>query len=182
MSSGPHETLLQTIIRATDVPKAVVRHDAFAAPVERKHALIVGTGHLSSFEALFPNYALTATVIVPSTNPELDREHELERAFSFEDQNPTFCKGVGSARDLSGVDTDSVDYLIICTPYPAIRDEMLRQAWRVVKEFGKVLVFSTSDLLPSYLQSAGVASATHFPLEGFYAGTMRKSLSIYTKN
>ena len=182
MSVGPHETLIETLIRATDVPRAVVRHDAFAVPVERKHALIVGASHLASIEALFPNYALNATVIIPTTMAPLDREQELERAFSFEDQNQSFCRGVGVARDLSGVDSDSVDYLIICTPYPAIRDEMLGHAWRVVKEFGKVLVFSTSELLPSYLQSAGIASATHFPIEGFYAGTMRKSLAIYTKN
>lgn len=182
MSTGHEQDLIDTIIRATAVPRAVVRHDAFATPVERKHALIIGTSHLNSIGALFPNYALDATVIVPANGPALDHEHELERAFSFEDQNPNFCRAVGSARDLSGFDNDSVDYLIICTPYAHIRDEMLKHAWRVVKEFGKVLVFSSTSLLPSYFQDAGIASVTHFELEGVYAGTLRKSLAIYTKN
>lgn len=182
MSVGLEQTLLETIVRATEMPRMVVRHDAFATPVARKHALIVGSSHLQSIGALFQNYALEATVLVPSTNPELDREHELEKAISFEESNASFCRGVGVARDLSGFDNDSVDYLIICTPYPHVRDEMLKQAWRVVKEFGKILIFTPTELLPTYLSSFGLASITHFSLEGAYAGTMRKSLAIYTKN
>ena len=176
------DPLVDTIVRATDMPRAVQSHEPFTVPAPKKHALIVGGTHLISLSHLFPTYALEATILIPSTTSVLDRELEMERAAQFENNYPDVCRAVGFTRDLSGVDSDSVDYLIVCTPYPAIRDQMLKDAWRVVSELGKVVVFTASEIPPTYLANYGVANPIYYPVEGFYAGTMRKTLAIYTKN
>lgn len=180
--NGRHDPLVETIARVTDIPRLIHNHEPFTTPVEKKHALIVGSTHLAALSTLFPGYALEATVVVPSTLGPIDLEFEMERAVQFESGNPKVCRGVGFARDLSGLDSDSVDYLFICTPYSQIRDQMLREAWRVVKEYGKVIVFSSVEIPPEYLSQFGIALPTYFAVEGFYVGTLRKSLAIYTKN
>ena len=179
---GAPDPLAATIIRATAIPKAVHNHEPFSVPAPKRHAVIVGGTHLIPLSTLFPGYALEATIIIPTTISVLDRELEMERAAQFEENYAEVCRGVGFARDLSGIDSDSVDYLFICTPYPAIRDLMLREAWRVVSEHGKVVVFTSAEIPPSYLSQFGVASPTYYPVEGFYVGSLRKSLAIFSKN
>jgi hypothetical protein len=182
MIGEPTQQLADTIVRAVSIPRMIINHEPFSEPMRRRHALIVGGTHLIPLSLLFPSYAVEATVIIPSDVPILDREVEYERAAEFESTYADVCKGIGSARDLSGIDSDSVDYLFICSPYPYIRDAMLSDAWRVVRELGKVVIFTSAEIPPSYLMQFGVCSPTLYPVEGFYVGTMRKNAAIRAKN
>lgn len=174
--------MIEAIVRAAEIPKLIQSAEPFVSPTPKKHALIVGATHLKALSGLFPHYALEATVLVPSTSDSLDRDFEMERAVEFEEAHPEICRGAGIVRDLSGLDSDSVDLLILCTPFPEIRELFLSQAWRVLKEFGKLIVFTPTELLPTYLGRFGMAAPTYYPVEGFYVGTMRKSAAILARN
>lgn len=174
--------MIEAIVKAASIPVFTVPPDPFTQQIARKHILIVGGTHLIALQDLFPKYALEATILIPQTIPELDRDLEIERAALFEVCHEKYCRGVGVSRDLSGIDSDSVDYLVICTPYPQVRDEMLSHAWRVVKEFGKVLVFSSSEIPPTILGHYGIANPIYYAVEGFYIGTMRKAAAIRARN
>jgi glutamate racemase len=174
--------MVEVIAKAASIDKYTPSAELFQTPQKKKHAVIVGGTHLIALSGLFPSYALEATVLIPSTTVELDREVEFERAVQFEDTYPEICRGIGLVRDLSGLDTESADLLIVCTHYPAIRDEFLSQAWRVLIEFGKLIVFSPTEIPLSYLGRFGMAAPTYYPVEGFYAGTMRKGACLYAHN
>jgi hypothetical protein len=174
--------MIEVIVRAAEIPKLIHSAEPFAAAPIKKHALIVGATHLRALSGLFPTYALETTVLIPATQPDLDREMELERAVQFEETYSEICRGAGLVRDLSGLDNDSADILIICTPFSDIREVFLSQAWRVLKEFGKLVVFSPTEILPTYLGRFGMAAPTYYPVEGFYVGTMRKSAALLARN
>jgi hypothetical protein len=174
--------VIETIVKAASIPKWVQSAEPFAEPMPRQHALIVGGTHLMALSNLFPNYALAATVVIPSTVSCIDREVEFERAVQFEGTYEELCKGVGYARDLSGFDSDSVDFLFVCTLYPEVRAQFLAHAWRVVKELAKVVVFTDTEISPSTFANFGIAAAVYYPAEGFYIGTMRKAASVYSRS
>ncbi len=180
--SGAIDPLASIIARAAELPRHEPKLDPFSHPQERKKLLIIGATHLIPLSTLFPHYALTTSIIIPSTLPALDREHEMERAIQFEENYPDICQETALARDLSHLSNDSVDYLLCCTIYPAIRHDFLKEAWRAVKDDGKLLVFSPTELPLTYLASFGLAKITYFPVEGFYGTTVSKSLAIYSKN
>ena len=138
--------MIEAMAKAAAIPKYVESMEPFAEPPKRLHTIIVGSSQLSELSGLFPGYAVEASLIIPSTLTPTDREKEFSNAVDFEDQNPSTCRGAGMARDLSGFDTDSADLLILCTSDPAIRTQFLSQAWRVVKDFGKIIIFSPSEL------------------------------------
>ena len=166
--------MIETLVRATNLDLFRQNAEPFTQPMIRKHALIVGGIHLKTLQDLFPKYAVCASVIVPQTLPSIDLDYETEIAVKFEESNGALCKSMGLARDFSGFDSDCADIVIISTQIPSIREDFLKQLWRVTKEFGKIVVFSPTELPLSYLASFGIANPTHFLVEGFYAGTMRK--------
>ena len=155
---------------------------AFDAPIKRRDVLIVGGTHLIPLSSLVPKYAVRVSILIPSQIPELDREIEMRRAVQLEETTRGFCQGAGFAHDLSGIDTDSVDVLILASVYPAVRDDFLSHAWRIVREFGRVVVFTASEIPLTHLATFGVAAPTYYPVEGFYAGTMRKIAAIRARN
>lgn len=174
--------MVEVIAKAVSIPRYIPSAEPFAKPVQRKHMLIVGGTHLVALSPLFRSYALTASVIIPSSISNLDRDLEMERAAQFEVDHEHLCRGTGFARDLSGIDTDSVDYLFICCLYPEVRDSMLAEAWRVVREFGKVVIFVNHEIPLTYLAGFGIANPIYYPAEGFYVGTLRKSSAIRANN
>lgn len=174
--------MIEAIVKAADIPLMRSTTDPFETPMPRKHALIVGGTHLLALVNLFPKYALTSTILIPTQIPEIEAEMEFRRGIQTEGIIKTLCHGVGMAKDLSGVDTDSVDLLIISTIYPSIREEFLRESWRVVRELGKVVIFTTSEIPRTYLREFGVAAPAFFPVEGFYAGVMRKAAAVRARN
>lgn len=180
--SGALDPLASIIARAAQLPKQEPRPDPYSHPQEKKHLLIIGATHLIPLSTLFPHYALTTSVIVPTTLPALDREHEMERAVQFEENYPDLCSSTTFARDLSHLDDNSADYLFCCTIYPSIRHDFLKDVWRIVKDGGKVLTFSPTELPLTYLASFGLTGTTYFPVEGFYAATAIKNLALYSKN
>lgn len=174
--------MVEVIAKVADLPLLKQPADAFEAPMKRKETLIVGGTHLLPMATLFPRYAVNTSILIPQDIPGLDREIEMGRAIQFEDTMNGACRSAGFARDLSGVDSDSVDVLILCSIYPATRDDFLAQAWRVVREFGKVVVFTNSEIPLTHLVSFGLAAPAYYPTEGFYVGTMRKAKSIRARN
>lgn len=174
--------MIEAVIQAAAIPLYQTTKEPFELPMKRQRALIVGGTHLVQLAKLFPKYAVTAQVVVPSQIAEVDAEVELRRAIQLENITNKLCSGAGLARDLSGINTDSLDLLIICTTYPAVREEFLAQAWRVVRELGKVLVFTSTEIPLTHLGSFGIAAPRYFPHEGFYVGTMRKAAAIRARN
>lgn len=157
--------------------------DPYEVPMLRKHLMIVGGTHLLPLANLFPTYAVSATILIPTQIPEVEAEMEMKRAIQLEGVVPAgMIRTVGMAKDLSGVDTDSVDFLVLCPIYPSTREEFLADAWRVVKEFGKVVIFTPNEIPRTHLGTYGIAAPTYFPVEGFYAGAMRKKIAIRARN
>jgi hypothetical protein len=174
--------MFEAIAKAASIPKFIKSAEPFTEPPKRLHTIIVGGSHLSELAGLFPGYALEATIIVPSTLSSDKREKEFSDAVDFEDQNPKICRGAGMARDLSGFDSGSADLLIVCASDPAIRSEFLSHAWRVIKEFGKIIVFTPSELPIHQLANFGISNPVYYATEGFYVGTLRRAGSLYARN
>lgn len=174
--------MIDALIKAAAIPKYIQSAEPFAEPPKRLHTVIVGGTYLQVLSSLFPGYALEATVIIPSTLTDVDLDNELSQAIQFEDASPQTCRGSGVARDLGGFDTDSADLLILCSSDPGIRSSFLAQAWRVVREFGKIVIFSPSELPLHQLANFGIANPVYYATEGFYIGTMRRSSSLYARN
>jgi hypothetical protein len=174
--------MIDVIARAAAIPLYRQPGGAFEAPMRRLELLVVGGTHILPLASMFSHYALRTQFIIPSDIPELDREIEMGRAIQMEDSAEGLCYGTGFARDLSGVNSDSLDILIVSSIYPSTRDAFLAHAWRVVKEFGKVIVFSQSEIPLTHLASFGIAATTYYPVEGFYCGTMRKVSAVRARN
>lgn len=174
--------MIEVIAKAAELSLLQQPSEPFSVPMKRKDVLIVGGTHLLPLASLIPRYALNLSILIPSDIPELDREVEMRRAVQFETTSGGQCRGAGFARDLSGIDNDSLDVLIIASIYPATRDAYLAHAWRVVREFGKVIVFTASEIPLTHLLGFGMAMTSYFPKEGFYAGTLRKSAAIRAHN
>jgi len=174
--------MIEAIVKAASIPKYVESAEPFATPPQCKHAIIVGGTHLIPLAGLFPQYALETTVIIPTSVAVLDRDVEFERALEFEDKHPKRCRAVGMARDLGGFDSDSADFLFICTMYPEIRDVFLAQASRVVRDMGKIVIFTPAEISVTHLARFGIAAPIYYPAEGFYVGTMRQAGSLYRRN
>jgi hypothetical protein len=174
--------MIEAIVQAAGIPVYSQAADPYTAPTPKKETLIVGGTHLLPLAHLVPKYAVNAKILVPSEIPALDREIEYGRAIQFEETTKGACQGIGFARDLGGIDSDSLDILILCSIYPAARDAFLSGAWRVVKEFGKVIVFTQSEIPHTHLASFGMAAPKYYPHEGFYVGTMRKIAAIRSRN
>jgi len=174
--------MVEVIAKAAAIPKYIESAEPFATPLQCKHAVIVGGTHLIPLSGLFPQYALETTVVIPTSVDVIDREHEFERALEFEDRNPKRCRGVGLARDLGGFDSDSADLLFVCTMYPEIRDAFLAQASRVVRDLGKIVIFTPAEIPIAHLAKFGIAAPMYYPVEGFYVGTMRQAGSLYRRN
>jgi hypothetical protein len=174
--------MIETVVQAAKIELYRESHEPFDTPMKRQKALIVGGTHLLQLAKLFPRYAVSAQVLVPAQIPEVDAEVELRRAIQLEEITKNLCTGGGLVRDLSGIDTDSLDVLILCSQSPSIRDEFLAQAWRVVRELGRVLIFTSVEIPLTHLGSFGVAAPKYFPMEGFYAGVMRKAAAIRARN
>lgn len=174
--------MIEAIVQATQIPLATRPAEPFELPQKRLHALIVGGTHLLALANLFPRYAVDATILIPSQIPEVESEMEFRRASQLENVTQSGILGIGIAKDLSGIDTDLIDILIICTIYPGIREEFLAQSWRVVRELGKIVVFTPVELPVTHLASHGIVAPKYFPVEGFYAGIMRKAVAIRARN
>lgn len=174
--------MIEAIVQAAQIPLMRVNHEPFETPMQRQSMVIVGGTHLIALAALFPRYAVKGTVLVPQELPAIEAEMELRRAVQLEETTKGLCSGSGLARDLSGIDTDAIDTLIISCIYPSVREAFLAQAWRVVRELGKVIIFTTTEIPLTHLASYGVAAPKYFPAEGFYVGTMRKGSAIRAKN
>lgn len=174
--------MIEAIVKAANLLPLHEPRDAFEMPMKKHSALIVGGTHLIALSSLIPRYAVDITIIIPSDIPELDREVEMNRAVQLEETASQSCRGIGFARDLSGVDNDALDVLIVSSIYPATRDNFLGGAWRVVKEFGKVIVFTNSEIPLTHLASLGIVLPQYYPVEGFYVGTMRKRMAIRSQN
>lgn len=174
--------MIEAIVQAAQIPVYSQAADPFEKPTKKKDTLIVGGTHLLPLAHLIPKYAVNASVMIPSEIPAMDREIEMGRAIQFEETTKGICKGIGFGRDLGGIDTDSLDILILCSIYPTTRDAYLAGAWRVVREFGKVIVFSASEIPLTHLSSFGMAAPKYYPTEGFYVGTMRKVAAVRARN
>jgi hypothetical protein len=174
--------MIEAIVKAASIPRYVETAEPFVEPTKCQHAIIVGGTHLVALAGLFPQYALSASVVIPATGPVIDMEHEFERALEFEDQNEKRCKGVGIAHDLGGFDSDSADFLFVCTLNSETRDKFLAQASRVVKDQGKVILFTPVEIPITHLAKFGIAAPTYYATEGFYVGTMRQAGSLYRRN
>jgi hypothetical protein len=174
--------MLDVIVKAAKIPLNLKSADPFEQPLKKHDTLIVGGTHILPLAAIVPKYAVKMSILIPQDIPELDREIEMGRAMQFEETSKGFCTGAGFARDLGGVNTDSLDLLIIASIYPEVREKFLAQAWRVVREFGKVIVFSQSEIPLTHLGSFGIAAPSYYPSEGFYIGTMRKAAAVRARN
>ena len=175
--------MIDAIVQAAQIQLYKHSSEPFELPMRRQHALIVGGTHLIAMAGMFPKYAVEASILIPQQIPEIESEMELRRAIQLEEITPQkVIKGTGMARDLSGVDTDSVDILMICSIYPSIREEFLAQAWRVVKELGRVVVFTPTEIPVTHLATYGIVAPRYFSVEGFYAGIMRKAVAIRARN
>ena len=174
--------MIEALIEATKVEVFKDSTEPFSTPMPRKHVLIVGGGYLGELSQMVNQYAVTTTILIPTQTPKLDLEYETEKAAKFEEDHQKHCRGFGIARDLSGVDTDSVDVLIVASLHGEIRETFLSQAWRVVRELGKVVVFANHEVPLSYLGEYGMAGPVRFPVEGFYVGSMRKASAVRAQN
>lgn len=174
--------MVEAIVQAAQIPIYSQAAEPYAQPTPKMDTLIVGGTHLLPLAHLIPKYAVNASILIPSEIPALDREVEMRRAVQFEETTKGICKGIGFGRDLGGIDSDSLDILILCSIYPATRDAYLAGAWRVVREFGKVIVFTASEIPITHLSSFGLAAPKYYPTEGFYVGTMRKIAAIRARN
>lgn len=167
----------------TSIADAVVRAAGLCkAPSTTKHILIAGGTHLIPLSHLFPDYAVEATVVIPSDTPTLDRDMELERAFEFESTYADICKGVSIVRDLSVIEDESVDCLIVCSMSPIVRDTLLKDAWKALKETGRIIIFTSSEIPSTHLASFGIVSPVFYATEGFYTGSISKSSALYAQN
>lgn len=174
--------MIEAIIKAAQLELYRESAEPFTAQMPRKHAYIVGGTHLRVINNLFPTFALTASILIPPTIAALDSELEMERAVQFETKNKSLCNGAGFAKNLDGIDTDSGDILMISTITPSIRDEFLRGAARVIKDLGKIIIFTPAEIPISHLVKFGLANPIYFTEEGFYVATVRKIRSIYYRN
>lgn len=174
--------MIEALIEATKVERYRESAEPFSVQMARKHVLMVGGLYLDELARMVNQYAVTATVLIPTQTPVIDQEHEIEKAARFEENLPGLCRGSGVVRDLSGIDSDSVDILIVSSLHGEIREAFLAQAWRVVRELGKVVVFANHEVPLSYLSEYGLAAPKRFPVEGFYVGTMRKASAIRAQN
>jgi SAM-dependent methyltransferase len=175
------DPIISAIAKATDMP--CLTRDITKAPA-KKHGVVVGASKLDLISLFFDSFALDTTVVIPRRpdlcpvlSSNLDELDEVCAAMEFEEMHGDACADLMLLGDLQPFKTDAADFIFICTPYAIIQDEILRQGARVLKDGGKVIVFSSVVPAPSFLEKYGYYDVISFPSESFFIATLNRSLS-----
>jgi ubiquinone/menaquinone biosynthesis C-methylase UbiE len=134
---------------------------------------VVGGEHLDKVEPLVAKLNVEVSILIPTFLPPLELAYEKGRGDEFFKAHRKYCVSCGLG-NLDGVDSDSIDVLMISTPNTVQLISLLNQCARVVKHKGKVVIFTDSILTKDVLRKNKLATVTHHANENIYSGAVSK--------
>lgn len=138
-----------------------------------KHVAVVADRDVLALCELFFGTATYLHVVIPSQAGRLATTEAYKKAVEFGAFNRGLIYGVVVTSDLSGIDTDALDGIVISTDKGQIMEAFIGHASRVVKECGRVVVVTSEQLDDKYFGDRAVAGLKK--VEDFYCGTVRKT-------
>lgn len=147
----------------------------YEAKQHYKHVVLVVDKNVLPMCELFFRTAAYLHILIPSQAGKLVTDEAYKKAVEFGAYNRGLIHGVVVASDLSGIDSDSVEAIIIDTENPQIMESYLNHAARIAKECARVAVVTTQILDEKYFGDRAIAGLKK--VEDFYCGTVRKTRS-----
>lgn len=161
-----------TIVTALGVEIFQDSADPFAAKQHFKHVVVVADKDVLELCESFFRTAAYLHVIIPKQQGTLVCNEAYRKAVEFGAFNRGLLYGVSIAIDLSGIDSDSIDAIVISTDNRQVMDYFTTHAARITKECARVVVVTKEELDEKYFGDRAIAGLRK--VENFYCGTVRK--------
>jgi len=146
--------------------------DPMKAKQHFKHVALVADKNILQLCELFFRTATYLHIIIPGQLGQLAIKEAFKKAVEFGAYNRGLIYGVSVTSDLSGVDSDSLDSMVICTDNQQIMESFTQHASRVLKDCGRVAIVTSQQLDEKYFGDRAIAGIKL--VEDFYCGTIRK--------
>ena len=161
-----------TLVRALGVEIFQDTADPLQAKQHFKNIAVVADKDILSLCESFFGTATYLHLVIPKQAGDLVIREAYKKAVEFGAFNRGLIYGIAISLDLSGLDSNALDGIVISTENMAVMQDFINHAARVVREAGRIVVVTKATLDDKWFGDYAVAGLRQ--VENFYCGTVRK--------
>ena len=165
--------MTDTLVTALGVEIFQDSANPVAAKQHFKHVILVADKDVLTLAELFFGTATYLHILIPQQAGKLSTDEAYKKVLEFGAYNRGLVYGVAVTGDLSGLDSDSFDAIVISTNNHTVMESFAAHASRVTKECARVVICTNEILDDKYFGDRAIAGLKK--VENFYCGTVRKT-------